>query len=186
MLQSKHVCLSPTLRRHVKGLHSHKAKDKKAKSKQLALLPASDLIENERLLKTHRLVCFQFILFPVASVLSIVSFNDRDCLTIIESVTCEASWNYCFNMKVFVRKSSGQEILYLDKQRIPDFVFNQPDPNFVCDLKNTTFTSQGHTMDNCTSRCCTRTHFMSLIVLSTSASVCFRQPNWKQHDCGTR
>lgn len=40
-------------------------------------------------------------------------------------------------MKVFVRNSSGEEILYLDKQCIPDFVFNQPDPNFVCDLKNT-------------------------------------------------
>lgn len=162
MLRSKHVCLSPTLRKHVKGLHGHKSKHKKAKSKWLALLPANDLIENERLL-----VCFQFILFSVASVLRIAdSFsNDRDCLTNIESVTCEASWNYCFNMKVFVRKSSGEEILYLDKQCIPYFVFNQPDPNIVCDLKNTTFTSQGHTMDNCTSRCCTGTHPMSLTLI---------------------
>lgn len=53
---------SPTLKKHVKGLHGHKSKLKKAKSKWLALLPANDLIENERLLKTHRLVCFQFVL----------------------------------------------------------------------------------------------------------------------------
>ena len=58
-------------------------------------------------------------------------------------------------MKVFARKSSGEEILYLDKQCGLDFVCNQPDPNYVCNLKNTTFTSQGHTMVNCTSRCCT-------------------------------
>ena len=58
-------------------------------------------------------------------------------------------------MKLFVRKSGGEEILYLDKQCGLDFVCNQPDPNYVCNLKNTTFTSQGHTMVNCTSRCCT-------------------------------
>ena len=81
------------------------------------------------------------------------SFND--CLTNLESVTCATGWNQCFNMKLFVRKSSGEEILYLDKQCGLDFVCNQPDPNYVCNLKNTTFTSQGHTMVNCTSRCCT-------------------------------
>ena len=81
------------------------------------------------------------------------SFND--CLTNLESVTCTTGWNQCFNMKLFVRKSSGEEILYLDKQCGLDFVCNQPDPNYVCNLKNTTFTGQGHTMVNCTSRCCT-------------------------------
>lgn len=81
------------------------------------------------------------------------SFND--CLTNLESVTCTTGWNQCFNMKLFVRKSSGEEILYLDKQCGLDFVCNQPDPKYVCNLKNTTFTSQGHTMVNCTSRCCT-------------------------------
>ena len=57
-------------------------------------------------------------------------------------------------MKLFVRKSSGEEILYLDKQCGLDFVCNQPDPKYVCNIKNTTFTNQGHTMVNCTSRCC--------------------------------
>ena len=81
------------------------------------------------------------------------SFNS--CLTNVESVTCMTVWNRCFNMKLFVRKSSGEEILYLDKQCGPEFVCNHPDPNFFCNLKNATLTSQGHTMVNCTSRCCT-------------------------------
>ena len=70
-------------------------------------------------------------------------------------MTCSTGWNQCFNMKLFVRKSSGEEILYLDKQCGLDFVCNQPDPKHVCNLKNTTLTNQGHTMANCTSRCCT-------------------------------
>ena len=81
------------------------------------------------------------------------SFND--CVTNLDSVTCATGWNQCFNMKLFVRKSSGEEILYLDKQCDLDFVCNQPDPNYVCNIKNTTFTDQEHTLVNCTSRCCT-------------------------------
>ena len=116
------------------------------------------------------------------------SFNS--CLTNVESVTCTVGWNQCFNMKLFVRKSSGEEIPYLDKQCGLDFVCNQPDPNYVCNLKNTTFTGQGHTMVNCTSRCCTTnmcnsddlpptspspstpvmTHLMSSIKLEINAS----------------
>ena len=97
---------------------------------------------------TDQLACFLFKLFPATSV-------QRTVRLTIESVTCATGWNQCFNMKLFVRKSSGEEILYLDKQCGLDFVCNQPDPNYVCNIKNTTFTDQEHTLVNCTSRSCT-------------------------------
>ena len=79
----------------------------------------------------------------------------KDCLTNLEYVTCATGWNKCFNMKLFIRKSSGEEILYLDNKCGLDFVCNQPDPNYVCNIKNTTLTDQEHTLVNCTSRSCT-------------------------------
>ncbi|KAL9985447.1 hypothetical protein ACROYT_G007858 [Oculina patagonica] len=81
------------------------------------------------------------------------SFND--CLTNVESVTCTVGWNQCFNMKYFLKKSSGEEVLYLDKQCALDFICNNPDPKYVCNAKNTTFIDAGHELINCTSRCCT-------------------------------
>ena len=81
------------------------------------------------------------------------SFND--CLANIETQSCAAGWNQCFNMKYLLKKSTGEEILYLNKQCGLDFICNQPDPNYVCNIQNTTFTNQGHELINCSSRCCT-------------------------------
>ena len=80
----------------------------------------------------------------------------NDCATDYVTQKCSDKTKHCITIKTYVIKSSGEEVHYLEKQCGLAMVCGQDDPgSSVCSMKNTSYTGKGHTMANCTARCCT-------------------------------
>lgn len=96
----------------------------------------------------------------------------NDCVTGHVAQQCSGDTKHCITVKTYVTKSSGEEVFYLEKQCGVAVACGQPDPgSLVCNMKNMSYTQQGHKMANCTARCCTADLCNSddLLLLATSS-----------------
>ncbi|KAL9985448.1 hypothetical protein ACROYT_G007859 [Oculina patagonica] len=100
------------------------------------------------------------------------TFND--CVTDHVIQKCSDDKKHCITIKTYVIKSSGEQVLYLEKDCGEAVACGQPDPgSLVCNMKNTSYTFKGHNMANCTARCCTadlcNSDDLPLLAIATSS-----------------